>query len=150
METQDRKEEARIHYETQGTSKKIVTPQYSATEELGRDVCARIGVLAVTILGMPAHQTSDHTRPSFARPSLKVSLSVCFLSPSSTLGFALVSVFLTNTILLMWWFYFYFFCICDSVKSNSSVSQISVLNFLLIEIKAIILVFTTLTMRRTF
>ena len=87
------------------------------------------GVLAVTVVGVPAHQTSDHTRPDLARPSLKVPLSLCFRSPSSTLGFVLVSVFLTNTILLMWWFYFYFFCICGSVKSNSSVS---VLNFLLI------------------
>lgn len=134
-----------------GHPRKIVTPQYSATEELGRDLCTReTGVLAVTVLGVPAHQTSDHTRPNLARPSLKVSLSLCLLSLSSTRGFALVSVFLTNTILLMWWFYFYFFCICDSVKSNSSVSQISVLNFLLIELKLSYLFSPTLTMRRTF
>lgn len=84
-------------------------------------MCARIGVLVVTILGMPAHQTSDHTRPSFKRPSLTL-LSVCFLVPSSTLGFAVVSAFLTNTALVDVVVLFLLFCICDSVKSNSSVS----------------------------
>ena len=49
-----------------------------------------IKVLAVTILGVSAHQT-----PDLARPSLEVLLLLCCVSLSPSLGFGLVSVFLT-------------------------------------------------------
>ena len=47
-------------------------------------------LLVVTALRVPAHQT-----PELARPSLKVSFLLCFVSLSPSLGFGLVSVFLS-------------------------------------------------------
>ena len=66
--------------------------QYSANEGLGGKTCM-LGskLLVVTALGVPAHQT-----PNLARLSLKVLLSPCFMSQSPSLGFRLVSVFLTK------------------------------------------------------
>ena len=46
--------------------------------------------LVVTALHVPAHQT-----PGLARPSLKVSLSPCFVCLGPLLGFGRVSIFLT-------------------------------------------------------
>ena len=46
-------------------------------------------LLAVTVLGMPAHQTSDLTRQS-----LKALLLRCFVCPSPSFGLGLASMFL--------------------------------------------------------
>ena len=48
-----------------------------------------IKALAVTVPGVPAHQT-----PNLVRLSVKVSLSLCFVSLSLPLGFGQVNVFL--------------------------------------------------------
>ena len=49
-----------------------------------------IKVLAVTVPGVPAHQT-----PDLVGLSVKVSLSLCFVSLSPSLGFGQVNLFLT-------------------------------------------------------
>ena len=69
---------------------RLYTPQYSAKEELeGKTYVLGNTLLVVTALGVPAHQT-----PNLARPSLKVSLLLCFVSLSPSLGFGLMHVFL--------------------------------------------------------
>ena len=64
-------------------------------------------LLVVTALRVPAHQipelsmmvlqvrVSGGQAPELARPSLKVSFLLCFVSLSPSLGFGLVSVFLS-------------------------------------------------------
>jgi len=71
---------------------RLYTPQYSAKVELeGKTYVLGNTLLVVTALGVPAHQT-----PNLARRSLKVLLSSCFMSQNPSLGFGLVSVFLTK------------------------------------------------------
>ena len=71
---------------------RLYTPQYSAKEELeGKTYVLGNTLLVVTALGVPAHQT-----PNLARLSLKVLLLPCFVSQNPSLGFGLVSVFLTK------------------------------------------------------
>ena len=71
---------------------RLYTPQYSAKEELeGKTYVLGNTLLVVTALGVPAHQT-----PNLARLSLKVLLLPRFVSQNPSLGFGLVSVFLTK------------------------------------------------------
>ena len=81
MWTQDGKGEERIPCETQMTSRKIVTPQNSASEELG-GICAPGIKICCNCPRCACPQT-----PDLARPSLKPCFSLYLVSPSPLFEF---------------------------------------------------------------
>ena len=68
----------------------LFTPQYSASEELGEEIAHEETKLLVVMPLLVPHQT-----PDLARHSLEVLLLLCFMSPNPSVGFGLVTVFLT-------------------------------------------------------